>query len=229
MVRLQIIHRRGTMLMKDLPDDDVEFTIIGTEQLAVDLRDAVLTQIKHLRKPWQQMSEGEQYETANGLEQVARHLVHNAVMVIADRGFPSLLVKLPQVTIKADDIECRVRAPHTDESRAIMGGAAGGTVMLVVADAAEFFGSRPATIDPDQPNLGFETAGDPEEDPDDDDPDDDDPDDLEPDEEEPGPDQVEEPGADPEEVEDPEEEERPMAAVVRRRGRPRKSQADALS
>ncbi len=80
---------KTTAAPKDQHETDQDFETVPaddgidleTATLSGDLRDAMLTRIRNLQKPWAQMTEAEQYDCANVLGDYVGQIV---VMIMAD-------------------------------------------------------------------------------------------------------------------------------------------------
>jgi len=81
-----------------------QFTL-QTDKLVDDVRDLVLTEFKHMPKPWQQMNEDEQTRIINRAADIGDSLVRKAVDLVAARGLPSLPIEVGKITI--DGAECK--------------------------------------------------------------------------------------------------------------------------
>ena len=141
------------------PEGPLEFdTLVG------DVRDLMLSRIRQMRKPWQQMSEAEQRDTAEGIASGARHLVRKTVRLLSTYEWPHCVVTLGEVKIKGEKgIEAKIGAANVEENRNVLGDYVGQFAMLVMVDSETFMGTRgEVQIDPDQPELPGGDEPDPE-------------------------------------------------------------------
>ena len=140
-----------------LPEVDSD---IDVATLSGDLRDAMLTRFRLLKRPFSELSEQEQTEVANGLDLAARDLVRKAVREITRTEFEHVVITLGEVKIKGEKgIEAKITCPNIEHNRSILGEHVGDMVTLLMIDSERFLEERgPAQIDRDQGEL--EIAGD---------------------------------------------------------------------
>ncbi|MCA2013494.1 hypothetical protein LCM17_18535 [Cereibacter sphaeroides] len=140
-----------------LPEVDSD---IDVATLSGDLRDAMLTRFRLLKRPFSELSEQEQTEVANGLDLAARDLVRKAVREITRTEFEHVVITLGEVKIKGEKgIEAKITCPNLEHNRSILGEHVGDMVTLLMIDSERFLEERgPAQIDRDQGEL--EISGD---------------------------------------------------------------------
>lgn len=114
---------------------------IDSSTLLGDLRDAILDRLRTMPKPWQAMSDDEQKELMEGCERVASHLVHEAVRIIASKGFPTINGKLVKVQVK-DGMQLQVDVSRHDPQRLIVIDSVDRPVLLVVPEPDIFMGEK---------------------------------------------------------------------------------------
>lgn len=146
-----------------------EFHDLDTKSMVYDIRDALLSQIKVMPKPWSGTSQSEQRDIAAALENSARDLVRRIVEAMASQGVEPVRVLLTKVALGSDIvISGKVKTFGEDEEdRAvkILHHALNGHVMLTAASAADYEqDGRDAETDPDDPSLPFEGGAEDEED-----------------------------------------------------------------
>lgn len=146
-------------------DMEGEIGDLDLATLSGDLRDEMLSRMKHLKSTWNFLSQAEQQEVANGLELFAKNLVRRSVHLVTRQPFPHTAVQLAEMKIKGGkDIEAKIICGNVEHNRTVLGEHIGQYVQIVMIDSDTFMGERaPAETDPDQPNLGLD--GDGEEDP----------------------------------------------------------------
>ena len=134
----------------DAPDYDPE---LGT--LMGDMRDVMLQRIRTLQKPWQQMTEQEQTDCANGIEFGARDIIRKTVRLLNKHDWPHSVVSLGQVTITGDKgIKAQIECANIQHNRDVLGGHVGQRVMVMMVDSDTFMAARaPVKIDKDQPEI----------------------------------------------------------------------------
>lgn len=143
--------------VNDAPDFDPE---LGT--LMGDLRDVMLMRIRNLQKPWQQMTEAQQTDCANGIELGARDIIKKTVRLLNKHDWPHAVVSLGQVTITGDKgIKAQIECANIQHNRDVLGGHVGQQVMVMMVDSDTFMAARaPAKIDKDQPEMPLEAPDD---------------------------------------------------------------------
>ncbi len=129
--------------------------------LSGDLRDEMLTRVKHLKATWNLLSQGEQQEVANGLELFAKRLVRRAVHLETRQEFPHTAVTLAEMKIKGGKaIEAKIICDNIEHNRTVLGENIGELVQIVMIDSERFMAERaPAATDPDQPGLPLDGDG----------------------------------------------------------------------
>jgi len=135
-----------------LPEVDSD---IDVATLSGDLRDAMLTRFRLLKRPFGELSQQEQTEIANGLDLAARDLVRKAVREITRTEFEHVVITLGEVKIKGEKgIEAKITCPNIEHNRSILGEHVGDMVTLLMIDSDRFLQERgPAQIDKDQGEL----------------------------------------------------------------------------
>lgn len=139
----------------DTPDFDPDLdTLMG------DMRDAMLQRIRTLKKPWAQMSEGEQYDCANGIELAAKDMIRKTVRLLNKFEWPHAVVELGEVKIGGTKgIEAKITCSNIALNRNVLGEHVGTQIMLLMVDSDTFMAERaPARVDKDQPDLPLDGA-----------------------------------------------------------------------
>lgn len=138
------------------PEEDMTGAIdLAAETLTGDVRDWLLSRLRNSQdqRAWSDRSEYDQRTTIAEADSAARHLVREAVHIIAAAGRRTILATVESVVFK-DGIKATLTASKHDENRHELADAAGSSVLLVVADVAEFSGERaPVAIKPDQATM----------------------------------------------------------------------------
>jgi len=135
-------------------DDAPEFNP-KLETLCGDLRDVMLGRIRTTRKPWEQMTEAEQTDLANGLQLAASDMVRRMVRLMTSYDWPHAAVVLGEVKIKGEKgIEAKIACPNVDHNRNVLGAHVGQHVMVLMIDSDTFMGeTAPVDIKKDQAEL----------------------------------------------------------------------------
>jgi hypothetical protein len=122
--------------------------------LVVDVRDLLLDVFKSRPKPWGQMNQEEQTDTAEGLEVFSQKLVQSVVELVASRGQHTITAQLEKFTGKSGEYQATLKMVGGPAIALDLAQLAGKAVLIVDADAAPFYGvARPADIDRDLPDL----------------------------------------------------------------------------
>jgi hypothetical protein len=136
-----------TELTNDAPQLDRAETLMG------DLRDAILSQLKALKHPWQLLKEDDQRSVIFATESMARNLVCQAIELVATRGHPALPARLVKAQLK-DGMQCQIDFSRHDPQRNELLDHIGKPVMVVLADSSTFMGqTQEAKPEPDQSSL----------------------------------------------------------------------------
>lgn len=138
------------------PEEDMTGAIdLATETLTGDVRDWLLDRLRDWQAngPWNEQSQNVQHATIAAADFGARHLVREAVKIIAARGRRTIVATVESVVFK-DNVKATLTASKHDENRHELADAAGSSVLLVVADTAQFVGERaPVAVKPDQATM----------------------------------------------------------------------------
>ncbi|NPD17569.1 hypothetical protein HOY34_20500 [Xinfangfangia sp. D13-10-4-6] len=142
-------------------DMEGELGDLDLETLSGDIRDEMLSRMKHLKATWGLLSQAEQAEVGNGLELFSKSLIRKVIGKLAKHEFPHVVVSLAEFKVKGGkDIEAKITCPNIAVNRDPLGDRVGDMCMLVMADAETFFGERaPVKTDPDQPGLDLDGDG----------------------------------------------------------------------
>ncbi|MBM3606568.1 MAG: hypothetical protein FJX25_18215 [Alphaproteobacteria bacterium] len=135
-------------------EDDLQLdTLMG------DIRDAMLSRIRHMKTSWSLCTEAEQGEIANGLELAAKQLVRGVVRQLTAHEFPHAVVTLGEVKIGGTKgIEAKITCQNIEVNRNTLGDHVGQMVQIVMIDSDKFLGERSSPdIQPDQSDM-FGTA-----------------------------------------------------------------------
>lgn len=146
--------------MKDqakLPDEtkagadtkNAETAELVAETLSGDVRDFLVDRIKNLPKVWAQMTQEEQSEIINAAVSAGNEMVRKAVRLIAEDGRPTITAQCESVTVK-DGIKAVLSLGKYDEYRHELMDSQGQSVLIIVADADKYIGSR-GDLKPDAP------------------------------------------------------------------------------
>ena len=138
-----------------LPEVDSD---IDVSTLSGDIRDAMLTRFRLLKRTYSELSQQEQTEVANGLELAARDIVRKVVREVTKTDFEHVVITLGEVKIKGEKgLEAKITCPNIEHNRAILGEHVGDMVTLLMVDSERFMDARgPADVDPDQAEMEIE-------------------------------------------------------------------------
>lgn len=116
--------------------------LLDTKTLRGDIRDAVLTEFKHMPKQWQMMNEQEQQRAINRAEDIGRELVQRAVDLVAARGLPALAITVGKFTCEASEMKGTFEAYPSDENVLQIRHLCDRRAMFVLASPEDFKGER---------------------------------------------------------------------------------------
>jgi hypothetical protein len=140
-----------TFAKEKITDAEVK---VATETLVGDLRDYILDQFKNRQKPWQQMSESEQRDTAEQIQKNAKDVVAKVVKLIAENGRKTIVAHLHDFKVYKGVITAKITTKKTADTLLEFSESQQKTVLVIASDSAEFEGERaPVAIDPDQGDL----------------------------------------------------------------------------
>jgi len=131
--------------------DVAEETFIG------DLVSMAVTEIKNMPKSWQELSEDEQGEVIERLQNRAKSAAGQAINIIASNNRPTVLANIESITFKAGIkavLQVSPQAAHRHE----LADAEGCQVMLVIPHTEQMTenGEGMPEADKDQPELGLD-------------------------------------------------------------------------
>ncbi len=128
------------------------------ETLGVTLLKALVTEIKLMKKPWDAMTQNQQDDVIDRLRGKVRDQIQMAVHIIASAGRAVVPGTLDTITVK-DGAKMLIKMPSLGEHTAEIIAAEGKTVMVIIADSAEYMaGLDSVKGEPDQRamDLGHE-------------------------------------------------------------------------
>lgn len=133
---------------------------LAAETLSGDVRDALLTKIRTLQKPWQQMSEREQRDLNWFIEETAKDLVRRVVNVVTSSEFPSVHVEVGAFKIDKG-VEIKLTASGTVGNITALAEHGKRAAVLALVAPSDFIGERgPAAVEKDQRELAVDDDGD---------------------------------------------------------------------
>ena len=141
---------------------DMEGTLsdMDLDTLMGDIRDEMLSRMKHMKATWTLLSQSEQSEIGNGLELFAKNLIRKAVGMLNKHEWPKAIITLEELKIADKGLVGKITAQNIAVNRDAMGEHVGETCMLLMVDSETFFGERaPVKTDPDQPGLDLDGDG----------------------------------------------------------------------
>lgn len=157
-------HTEGTTMPDgDMPDDRdfideelaEEVLLLSADTLRGDVRDAILDQIKHLKKPFQQLSEMEQEMVISHADKIARNLCRQAVRLVAAEGNVQIEATIDSVQVK-DGLKITMAASGLALNRHELTDHVKKRAFIVLIDDENHDGEQqPATAEPDQGRLAL--------------------------------------------------------------------------
>lgn len=130
---------------------------LAADTLRGDVRDALLTHIHDLDKPFAMLSETRQRDIIEAIDRTAQHVVRGSVEIVANQGFPAIDVRVSSKGKWGDgSIELTVGAAFSQSNATKISEHGAGAAILVLAEPGEFFGERRAARpDPDQRRMNL--------------------------------------------------------------------------
>jgi hypothetical protein len=121
-------------------------------RLAADLTDALVTEVQQQRRSWPELSQTAQQEVIDRLTARCRHLVTEAVQIIASDQRQTLVAEVDSVTTKAGIKVVLKIDGHAPGRHELMD--ATGEQVLIILGGTDFTGAPPqAQGEPDQRGL----------------------------------------------------------------------------
>jgi hypothetical protein len=126
---------------------------LDAKTLTGDIRDFLLTWLRGMKQPFNQMEEERQLAAIEAVEGMARHLVGGVINVVAGHGFPRAIVRIGAFTVK-EGLEAKLISQRSERNLINFNAFAGKSAVLIFADPDEFDGQRaPAKVDKRQADL----------------------------------------------------------------------------
>lgn len=124
-----------------------------SESIGTKLLNALLNEIRQIPKPWEQIAEREQEVVIFRLREAVEKNVRHAVTSIQCAAFPRLAASVEQVTFK-DGVKAVLTLMKGQDGCHQLADAAGGQVMIVLANPAQFTeGMELVKADADQADM----------------------------------------------------------------------------
>jgi AmiR/NasT family two-component response regulator len=132
---------------------DTIIDLAEAETLSGDIRDALLTHVRSIKVPWTMLAEDEQQEHIDAIAKTAADAVRRVSGLIAQQGFPHIVVSVGRWTVK-EGIKLEIETAALVDNIAKLAEHGKAAAILVLADPSEYIGERaPAKADKDQPDL----------------------------------------------------------------------------
>lgn len=148
----------GTFNETDFPDFEADEDAIELSQarLIEGVRDTLLVWFKQstFRKPWDKMTEADQRNWGNRIEERAEKLVRAVVDLTSSGGYPVVHAKIDNFQIKNGEVKITAKGFADNEVLITLNSAQNTAVKLIVADMDQFDQGRSnLPVDPDEPGL----------------------------------------------------------------------------
>jgi hypothetical protein len=130
-------------------------TTIAAGTMTGDLRDRILERLKDwAEKPWSKRAAADQRIIAQQVDAMVRDSVREMVELIAAKGATPVRGQLMKIATAKGMLQLQVDVARTEDGRHDLIDGVGSTILLITADALQYFGERnPPDIQPDQPEL----------------------------------------------------------------------------
>ncbi|BEV44394.1 hypothetical protein [Afipia carboxidovorans] len=128
-----------------------EASIQQSETLRGDIRDAVLSEFKHMPNVWPKLGEGDQERLIRRAEDIAGMVVRRAIDIIAERGLPALPIEVGKVTVDGSVCKGAFECYADDEALIRIRHLQGNRAMFVLASPDRFNGEQGQ---PEAENVG---------------------------------------------------------------------------
>ncbi len=130
-------------------------TELSPDNLAGDLRNSLVQQMKDMRTAFNDLSEAEQKAEIDNLERISLQLVEQVIDIVTEDGSTQLNISVHKVGINKETIEAKVSIDRDEEFAELLTKGAHKPAKISFAANREGFmrvGDRPAA-DPDQPAM----------------------------------------------------------------------------
>lgn len=134
--------------------------VFDSATLSGDVRDMLLMHMRAMNVPWAMLNENEQTDKIDACRRCGEDAVRRVVEAVVKAGFPSIVVNVGAIKIDKG-VEIKLAASSTIENITHLAEHGKGAAVLVLAEAADFFGERAAQIaDKNQPDLPLDQSSD---------------------------------------------------------------------
>lgn len=138
----------GGFLSDKIADVTIDF---AAATLKGDVRDKFLEIIKHLPRPYAEMTEAQKRDALHEVERLAGYIIEQACETMAAGGRQTIVGSLKTYKQKDNEVEAQVKFLGSWEVIAALHHACGSTVQLVAVNDEDFKGQRqPVEVEPDQ-------------------------------------------------------------------------------
>lgn len=120
----------------------IEIDELNTDTLRGDVRDAILSEFKHIDGPWSKAKEGEQERLIRRANDIAGTLVRGAIDLIAAKGLPALPITVGKITVEGAACKGAFECYADDENLIRMRHLQGARAMFVLASPDRFDGEQ---------------------------------------------------------------------------------------
>lgn len=141
-------------LDQEIEMQDSDIRELAAEEMCKTLLDSLLTHIKVLKRPWQEMTETEQEDVIESLRKGVLDSTQKAVRQISSNGAIAVPGTLEVVNIKEDGVKTTIKVSKHAENLFELFDATGKEVLIVCAGNAVYDkGIDEIVADPDQGEL----------------------------------------------------------------------------
>lgn len=141
----------GSPLETEIATDTIN---CAAETLTGDITTFILDRLRHMQKPWEQMTEDEQDAAIWMVKNHAEYLVRTACNIMAAAGRETAIASLETFKQKGGDVTAQLELIASPQIITALSNACGSRVQIVFLQQSHFFGERkPETPAPDQGGL----------------------------------------------------------------------------
>lgn len=119
---------------------------IDTETLRGDIRDMVLSEFKHIDKPWTKMKEDDQQRLISRATDIADTLVRTAVDLIAARDLPALPITVGKIVVDGSECKGAFECYADDDNLLRIRHLQGARAMFVLASPSAYQGEKAPAV-----------------------------------------------------------------------------------
>lgn len=133
---------------------------IEDKTLRGDIRDLILSELKHVDCPWSKANEDEQQRRIDRSTDIADQVVRRAIDLIAARGLPALPIDVGKITVEGAECKGTFECYADDENLLRIRHLQGSRAMFVLASPSAYQGEKAPQVPDNVGSLAMPTGPD---------------------------------------------------------------------